>query len=206
MKDKYKTLITACWVVLLCCFVVKLLGGNWFEIACSNEKFIAFCNWFKVGSLQYYVLTGITSIIANSLIIMAMVKEKFNKNKFTLIVILSLIILHIIRCVVDFLLKQQFILTIIDLFINIVLPIILRPKKWKRVLVGFGLIFIFQFISLIVKNIGIYNIDDNVFLSLIFIIDYYIMLGLYYLYSTREEANNGFICNIISRFRKRRNR
>ena len=55
MKDKYKTLITACWIVLLCCFVVKLLGGNWFEIACTNEKFIAFCNMFNNGIVYYLI-------------------------------------------------------------------------------------------------------------------------------------------------------
>ena len=55
MKDKYKTLITACWIVLICCFIVKLLGGNWFEIACNNEKFIAFCNTYKNTIIEYII-------------------------------------------------------------------------------------------------------------------------------------------------------
>lgn len=205
MKDKYKTLITACWIVLICCFIVKLLGGNWFEIACNNDKFIAFCNLFKVGTIQYYILTGITSLVANSLVLMSMLKEKYSNNKLTLIICISLVISHIVRCLIDKYLNLQILITIIDLFVYIGLPLIININKWKRIIIGFALMFIFQLISLVVKNLGIKNIDDNVLASLIFMIDYYIMLLLYYLYSTREETNNGFICRLISRFRKRRN-
>lgn len=205
MKDKYKTLITACWVVLLCCFVVKLLGGNWFEIACSNEKFIAFCNWFKLESIQYYIITGITSLIANSLCIMSMIKKQYKKDKLTIIIFCLLLITHIIRCLIDKYLHIQIFISFIDVLVMVGIPLIIDIKKWKRVIMGVIFILLFQTISLITKNLGVNNIDDNVVTSLIFMIDYYIMLLLYYLYTTREENNNGIICSIFSRFRKRRN-
>lgn len=202
MKDKYKTLITACWVVLLCCFVVKLLGGNWFEIACSNEKFIAFCNWFKVGSLQYYILSGISYIGIHILIISTIIQHKISKSKTTLVIIIMLLFIHILKCILDKLFKISILLTIIDIIVYISCPFIFKNKNWYRGIIGFLMILFFQFISLIVKNINLSNIDDNVLTSLIFMIDYYIMVILYYLYSTREEKTNGIIRWFI--FKRRR--
>ena len=51
-KEKYiKRVIIVCWVALAICFVIKLFGGNFFQIICENETFIAICefcdnNWW----------------------------------------------------------------------------------------------------------------------------------------------------------------
>lgn len=205
MKDKYKTLITACWLVLISCFIVKLLGGNWFEIACSNEKFIRFCNWFKVGSLQYYILSGISYIGIHMMIIASILKHKLGKDVKTLNILILLISVHLVKSLLDKYTNVPILLTIIDIILYITTPFIFNGKKRYRGIIGFLLILAFQFISLLVKNVSLRNVDNNVFTSLIFMIDYYIMVGLYYLYSTREENENGTIWWFISRFRKRRN-
>lgn len=197
MKDKYKTLITACWVVLLCCFVVKLLGGNWFEIACTNEKFIAFCNKYQ-NTIIEYIVGVITYTISVTLYMLAILKQKWFKGKqyIILLIIFSFAILKRI------LINYQILLIILEILITIILPIIINYKKWYRPLIAYCLLFAFQSISLLTKNIGIKVIDTNFLISLIFSIDYYIMIILYYLYANKEENNNGCIWSFISKRRR----
>lgn len=74
---------------------------------------------------------------------------------------------------------------ITDIWIFFVFPCILIGKdfnKYWQVLVAWLLTFLFQFISLIVKNLALKQVDDSTFISLIYMIDLYIMCILYYLY------------------------
>lgn len=205
MRDKYKTLITACWIVLICCFIIKLLGGNWFEIVCNNENFVSFCSWFKIDSLQYYVLTGITNITSTTLFILTILNEKITNKKFLLIIGLIVFLTHIVKCLINEFINIPILLIIIDFLIAFVLPIIINKKLFLKSLESNILLVIFQLISLLTKNIGIKNVDNNVITSLIFMIDYYIMLVLYYLYTIKEGKRYGIIWTLFSRFRKRRN-
>lgn len=205
MKDKYKTLITACWLVLISCFIVKLLGGNWFEIACSNEKFIAFCNYCQTNSFLYYFISGINALIGNTLIIASFTKNKISNNKTTKFIIIYNIVIHVIKCLCNiYIPNSNYIIMLFDIPTLLIVPLIINKALWKRIIVGIFLVTIFQVISLITKNIGVKNIDDNILTTLIFMIDYYIMLILYYLYSLKEEQDGTIWC-FISRFRKRRN-
>ena len=199
MKDKYKTLITACWIVLICCFIVKLLGGNWFEIACNNEKFIAFCNTYK-NTIIEYIIGFITYTTTATLYYLALFKRKWYVKKD----IIWIVLISIFAIVKRIFIKYQLLLGLTEILIIIGFPIILDIKKWYRPIIAYGLTFVFQLISLLTKNIGIKVIDDNFIVSLIFSIDYYIMLILYYLYANKEEQN-GCIWVYFSRFRKRRN-
>lgn len=199
MKDKYKTLITACWIVLICCFIVKLLGGNWFEIACNNDKFIAFCNTYK-NTIIEYIIGFITYTTTATLYYLALFKRKWYVKKD----IIWIVLISIFAIVKRIFIKYQLLLGLTEILIIIGFPIILDIKKWYRPIIAYGLTFVFQLISLLTKNIGIKVIDDNFIVSLIFSIDYYIMLILYYLYANKEEQN-GCIWVYFSRFRKRRN-
>ena len=45
-KQKFiKRVIIGAWITLALCFVIKLFGGNFFNIICENENFIAVCNY-----------------------------------------------------------------------------------------------------------------------------------------------------------------
>lgn len=80
---------------------------------------------------------------------------------------------------------------ILDLLIGILIPLIRNKfKNWKIVIIGNILLIIFQFISLITKNIGGYITSDSILVSSILSIDYYIMLVLYYLYTHFERKEN----------------
>ena len=64
-EDNYKRIvlkrmIIVCWILLAICFGIKLFGGNFFNIICTNEKFIEVCNfidntaWFHVISFIFF--------------------------------------------------------------------------------------------------------------------------------------------------------
>ena len=199
MKDRYKTLIISCWVVLLCCFVVKLLGGNFFEIVCENEKFIRFCEFVETNWLKYPIAL-ITYVLSTFIYMLGVIKKKTTKyDKLQLIFIL--ITFWILKV---FLSQYTIVIFIIDALFTIVVPILFNKENWLMSIIGYGLIILFQVISLVIKNIGVKMIDSSTFVSLIFSIDYYIMICLFYLYRTKEEEPNGNFWNRIFRNRRQR--
>lgn len=201
MKDKYSTLIKATWVVLICCFIVKLLGGNFFEIACNNERFVKFCAKYQNTIIDY--ITGILMYtFSTGFYLLAIFKKKVDfKDKNVIIMFLSTIAFAIMKILI-----QNNIIIILEIIFLIIIPILQNIKRWYRPIIAYILLFIFQLISLIIKNVGIKIIDDNFLTAVIFSIDYYIMILLYYFYTIKEEGDkNGKIWNFISRNRKRRN-
>lgn len=199
MKDKYKTLIISCWVVLLCCFVVKLLGGNFFEIVCENEKFIRFCNFID-GNILKYVISFIMYMTSAFIYMLAVVKNEItNVKKIIAIVLYSA--LWVIKLIVY---DLQIVATLIEFIGVIGIPILLNKKYWKMSLIGCILNFVFQLISVIIKNLSLSFIDSSTINGIIFSIDYYIMIILFYLYRIKEDNNNGFNGIFLFRFRRQR--
>ena len=195
MKDKYKTLIISCWVVLLCCFVVKLLGGNFFEIVCENEKYIAFTTFCNKG-IPYWIITIVFYFLQSSLFFMAVCK--LNKPKWWMII--STILFAIVKLLFY---KYQVVVFILEAVFMFTLPMIYNRKLWLRSIIGIVLVLLFQIISLVIKNIGIKFLYYDLFTGLIFSIDYYIMLVLYWLYSIKEEKD-GTLGIFLFRFRRQR--
>lgn len=181
MKDKYKTLILACWIVLLSCFIIKILGGNFFEIMCNNKTFINICNFIE-NTFLYYVVVFINFYIGAIFYYKAILQKDNLKGKY-LFIHLILLVIWIIKLLVN---NNVILALLTDLLFTIIIPIILDRTKWKRAIFGSLLTLGFQVISLITKNIGLKIIDDNVLITLIFMIDYYIMMILYYLYSIKK--------------------
>jgi hypothetical protein len=196
MKDKYKTLIISCWAVLLCCFVVKLLGGNFFEIAYDNAQFQWFCHHCNEG-VMYWILSILFYSVSTTLYLMAVCR--FEKPKLLLVIIT--IVIDIIKLIF---IKYAIITSVVEFVVLIVYPILVNKKLWLRSIIGYVLLFLFQLISLITKNVGIRIINNDVFTTIIFSIDYLIMIVLYWLYSIKEDNKNGNIWNSIFRFRGQR--
>lgn len=198
MKDKYKTLILACWIVLLSCFIIKILGGNFFEIVCNNKTFINICDFIDTSFIKYLVVS-LCYTFGTSLYFLAVLNKTKFKNKENILYI----ILPLFSCLKLLFAKYSVIVFIIDLIFTIITPIIINKRKWLNSIIGYILIIIFQLISLLTKNIGIKIIDNSTLTSLIFCIDYYIMIILYYLYNTkRKENENGSFWNCV--FRRKR--
>lgn len=177
MKNKYKTLITSCWVVLIICFLIKLFGWNWFEIICEHPKFVSICNWLDGNWTKYLIMT-LMYIPLSYIPYLIMVDKKIGKDWWIILLILPCSILKVFAPIIA---------VIIDISVLIIIPLIMNKfKNWKKVIIVNVLMVVFQLISLFTKNLGYYMPSDNIIISLIFSIDYYMMTILYYLYSRKE--------------------
>lgn len=184
-EDNYKRIvlkrmIIVCWILLAICFGIKLFGGNFFSIVCTNETYIRVCDYIQ-NTFWYWVLSFIFFYTSNLLFLLALYgKYKFTKKQL-LIISLYLLIMYPIKCVFQ-IYDIQYVGFILDLSIVFVIPFILKVPFWKQCL-GFVLYNGFLLISMFIKNMGLVFIDQYVVSYLIFLIDFYIMLVLYYLYS-----------------------
>lgn len=180
MKNKYKVLITSCWVLLTVCLAIKLFGAELFTIVCENEKFIRFCDYLDNNVVPKYIFATILYIPSTYLIYLSMVKKKIGEDWWLCLIALPCSVCKGYVPILG---------TVLELSITILIPLLrTKFKVWRRIIVGLVLIFGFQIISLVTKDIGgLYLNDDSMLICSILLIDYYIMVGLYYLYSNRKE-------------------
>lgn len=183
-----KRAIILCWVLLIICLIIKLCGGNYFNIMCNNENFIKFCNFIENSIIKYIIY--LFSFIFSSYLLLKIVKPNFK--------ILSLkSLLFLICCIIVWAFKllielniftmNTLIVNILDFVILYVLLVIFTKRLIKSIL-AVVLLFIFSLISTLIKGVGIDNaITDNYFVAQIFLIDYYLMLVLSVLYSKKIQ-------------------
>lgn len=183
-----KRAIILCWVLLIICFIIKLCGGNYFDIMCNNENFIKFYNFIENSIIKYIIY--LFSFIFSSYLLLKIVKPDFK--------ILSLkSLLFLICCIIVWAFKllielniftmNTLIVNILDFVILYVLLVIFTKRPLLSIFAVI-LLFVFSIISSLVKGIGIdSSITDNYFVAQIFLIDYYLMLVLSVLYSKKIQ-------------------
>lgn len=185
-----KRAIILCWILLIICFIIKLCGGNYFNIMCNNENFIKFCNFIENSIIKYIIY--LFSFIFSSYLLLKIVKPDFK--------ILSLkSLLFLICCIIVWAFKfkllielniftmNTLIVNILDFVILYILLVIFTKRPLLSILAVI-LLFVFSIISSLVKGIGIdSSITDNYFVAQIFLIDYYLMLVLSVLYSKKIQ-------------------
>jgi hypothetical protein len=185
-----KRAIALCWIMLVACFVVKLFGGNWFEVVCTNEHFLQVCEIVDNNKVVWCIVGVVLYIFPQSFAILSCSKiVKPNKNQVALL-IWSLL----------FVWSLQFVSTIAksiaEILVICLLPVALayvgkmeRPFKpyLFRGIIGCVLIFVFQTISMLIRNIGLALLDNSALVTFILLTDYYIMIALYYLYSINSR-------------------
>ena len=178
----FKTLIITSWVVLIACFLIKILGGNWFELAVENEKFILFCNFIDNTPDVKILLTAVIYCVSTYFVVCAIVK----KEKLPIHISVILIIYMLIKSVLSW--YYYWVAFIMDL---VLIPGIttLIGKSFKRSIIGFLLINAFQIVSLVLRNIGINDFNNLNYVSMLLLqVDYYIMIFMYYLYSIKKKG------------------
>ena len=185
-----KRAIILCWIMLVACFAIKLFGGNWFEVVCTNEHFLKLCDLVDTNKFIWCIVGIILYVFPQSFAILACSKVAKPNIKQLVLLLTSL----------SFVWSLQFVSTTIksiaEIIIICLLPVALAylgkieqpfKKYWFRGLVGCILIFLFQAISMITRNVGLKLIDDNSLITFILLIDYYIMICLYYLYTINSR-------------------
>ena len=194
-EDNYKEVmlkraIISCWIILIICFIIKLFGGNFFEIICNSKGFIKVCDFIDKTFLVY-VLQIIVFAISSYIIFKCI---DFNcSNKITILKVLIYFLVWIIKHLqsINIISINIYIIDIIDFLAIYLLSIVFCKSKNKfkylKPLIILILLFIFTMISSITKNIGLNgSLNNSSLTSLIFMIDYYIMLILTYLYQKRR--------------------
>ena len=181
-----RRVIIISWITLVLCFVVKIFGGNFFEIMCDNPNYKALCEYADSHFWLKYVIGVISSMFCQSLCCLAILGQyKFKWWQF--------ILTFISICVSTYIkYYSNEIGLITDIWVMFGLPIVLLNKRWReyyKTIVAFILILVFQVVSLLTKNISITFIDETYFIGLIYMIDLYIMCLLYYLYANYNKEN-----------------
>ena len=179
-RKSFRTLIIMCWVVLLVCVVIKLFGGNWFEFATDNARFIEFCEMVEYTKWLKMTLYCIIAVITTYPVICVILNKKYLNKKETLIFVPLIITKSLTSWYVPWLPY------ILDSLCVIVLPLLLtRFKCWKRVIIGNVLVLVFQLITFVIRNLSINFVYNNAVLEiLLYQIDYYVMIALFYLYNS----------------------
>lgn len=187
-NNKYGMLITVSWGLLIICLIIKLFGGNWFELSSENEKFISFCSFVDNTQWLKMILACLICLITGyPFLCILLNKEKLNLKE-------SLIFIPLMICKSILGWYILYISYILDVFIIILIPLILNKfKNWKRVIIGNILIFIFQLMLIIIRNFSGGLNDFGTFIPQVIIqIDYFLMIFLFYLYNIkniRKEDN-----------------
>ena len=179
--NPYNVLIISCWSMLALCFIIQLFGANWFNVSTQNETFIKVCNFIEDRLWLKQICTCIICLILADLVILSILKQKFY-TKIQFIIIVPFVIL------MSYSSWYSETINLILSFVVYLLPIIWLKRKWYRAILGIGLIYVFQFLSLVIKNVGGLTLFNVPFLiSVLLQIDTLIMALLYYLYSNRKE-------------------
>lgn len=192
-KERYlKRVIVVCWIALAICFGIKLFGGNLFEIMCENENFIKVCEYADSHWLANVIISLIVCYTQLYFLILAMCQKiKYDKVEFIIFTLTALA-----GTIVKVLLPP-WVGIMFDLWQVVAMPIVFlrkTPRKFVNVLIANILLFVFQFLSMIAKNITFGILGDSVLEGAIYSIDVFLMIVLYYCYGNiikRKEKENG---------------
>lgn len=179
--------ILICWGLLFVCFAIKIFGGNYFEIVVNSPKFVEICTYLDSNIFIYGAIGLASSLVSYFLYYLAILKQLTFNKKQLYVYLLTVFVSCVVRVEYDSQGATSIIINIINVAQYFVVPFLLGLDfNWRgflRVCFAFSLNLCFQLIALFTKNIGIKFTTESSLVTIIFMIDLYIMLVLYYLYS-----------------------
>ena len=193
-KERYlKRVIVVCWIALAICFGIKLFGGNLFEIMCNNENFIKVCEYADSHVWADFVLSSLYCFVSLYFLVLAMC-GKYKYERWQLIVLIATVLVGTIVKIYSNIFGVVF-----DVWQGIIMPCLFTlksPNRHKFVVLGNGLLLIFQMVSIFVKDIDYIIVTDyGLLIGIIYSLDVLLMIFIYYLYSNvlsqRKEKTNG---------------
>ena len=183
-NNKYGILIIVSWVVLLVCLVIKLIGGNWFELGVENDKFITFCG-FVDDHLWLKMILACIIYLASGYPIICII---LNKKKLDFKEIICFAPLMIVKSILGW--YFSVIAFILDIFILLGLTTIFNKKPLRNI-ICFLIITLFQLLTIGIRNIsfwlGGFNFGNSFIEQLLYQVDYYLMILLFYLYNFKNK-------------------
>lgn len=183
-NDKYGMLITISWIVLIVCFIIKMLGGNWFELWYDNEKFISFCNYVDKNILLKRVLACIICVATSFPIYCIMLKQQKPKWHISII----LIFLTIFKSFIGY--YNSIVSFMLDIFILLILITIINKQPLRNI-ICFLIINAMQILTILIRNLhfgfGNFTFGNTFIEQSIYQVDYYLMIELFYLYTFKNK-------------------
>lgn len=187
-KENYREIvlkrtIISCWIILAICFIIKIFGGNFFNIVCETEEFVKFCNYCDTSFVRYIIYFAYFMFETIMFALILTPNKPINKFRFILYLIFS-----ICFWIVKILVESKIIKIKIEVFsiISLIILYLLLLMYSKKPLYSFVIIiyqFVLVFISSVIKNISFSStLTNSMLMTVIFFIDYYIELILTFLY------------------------
>lgn len=190
-----RRVIIISWASLALCFVIKIFGGDFFEIMSDNPNYKALCEYADSHFWCKYLIAFCSSMVCQSLYMLAIL-QKYKFKKWELVITTASVL---ISCYVKYF--NNIIGLLFDVWLLLILPAILLKniKSVWKILIAFALYISFQFISLITKNLSFGFIDNSTFITLIYGIDVYLMCFIYYLYRNynKEKKDMGMFWTLF---------
>lgn len=187
-EDNYKEVvikraIILCWFLLFVCFIIKIFGGNFFNIICNNEKFVVMCEIINKNIIKYliYYITFLYTL--SNLLIICNPNIEIKSIKFLLFIFI-ITIYWFLKLVIDlvFININILIYNIINFCILYIILLVFSKRKYNSLFVVIYDLLI-TLLSVFVKNLGVIVITDNFMIDIIYVLDYYIILTITSLYS-----------------------
>jgi hypothetical protein len=182
-----KRAIILCWIMLVACFAIKLFGGNWFEVVCTNEHFLKLCDFVENNIFLYNLISYFVYLIPQTIIILSISNNPRPSKIYCLIVSLVLSIIwaiYFISPTTKSILEFVF-MALSPVFCNFYKNDINKKlflKSIARGILGLLLVTSFQLISFFTRNLEINIYNNSILVTSIMLLDYYIMICLFYLY------------------------
>jgi len=169
--------IIVAWALLLICFIFKLFGSKVFDIAVSNQDFINACNWLDTdGIWMRYIMQIVLYLVSTTFLILASALRPSFKTKWLFIIIPILCAVWVVKFF------HAIAGLVVEAVAIIVIPSVMS-RKWWYGFVGYALDLLFQVLSMFIRGQDMAIFGENTILSLIMLIDYYIMIALFYLFA-----------------------
>ena len=182
IKSPYELIILISWIALIICLIVKLFGGNWFELWLENDNFIKFCEFVDETQWLKMVLAFIIGIFTTYPLMCLIYNVKYYKGLWLILYIIIMILKSLSSW---YLLVVSYIM---DALILIIIPMIIT-KNWKRPIIVNIIILGLQLMTLAVRNLNVgtgFNVNNTFIIQVLYQIDYYLMLILLYLYNIKK--------------------
>lgn len=180
--EKYlQRVITVSWIALIVCFIIKLFGGNLFEIVCTNENFIKVCKYADTHLWAYYSIGAVYCFISLYFFILAILQRTKYKKWELCVLIATVLIGSAIK------IWNSTIGLVFDIWQGIIMPFVFSKFKIKSIIpiiIGNILLIAFQSISVVIRSINYSILTNNgTLINAIFSIDVIFMVVLYCAYS-----------------------
>lgn len=198
MKDKTKLLheraLMTCVIMLFLCIILKLFGVRWFDLDTSIPILNKIDDLVMNNELLSFIYSVFLLSINAIFICLITTKEDVNKvvKRFHIILILIIFSMFVKRYV-DF---DPLSFTVDTIILYLSCTSVKKVSIVEYLLVTM-INVIYQSLSLYIRDLGFHLAYYGLVPSLIFMIDYYLMLSITYLYLKKGEHT---LCGIFHRF------